>query len=125
MPFEQVLPGRAMATLEMKVGVKKEKEFLRIVRGVLGPTRAMHGCAGCSLLSDTEESNTYILWSRWQSYEDLIDYIGTREFSSVLLALDLLEEQPEVKFETIEECFGLELAEMVPKGETSLLLSGL
>ena len=115
----------ALATMEMKIGVSMESEFLRIVRGVLGPTRAMRGCTSCNLYRNTEELGSYILCSRWQSYEDLIRYIATREVSSVLLAMDLLEARPEVRFETMSNCFGLELAARVPKDNQQLLLSGL
>ena len=88
-------------TLTMKPLPGRREEFLSIVRSTVGPARVMKGCIGCHLSTEVGEEDLITIQTQWESQADLDDYLRSQRFSEILVAMDLLKEPPEIRFDKI------------------------
>jgi quinol monooxygenase YgiN len=54
-----------VVTSKMRTTLEKREEFLRALRGMLGPMRLEPGCKSFILCQDYEDENTCILVEEW------------------------------------------------------------
>ncbi len=106
-----------LGTLRMKAEPAKREELLRIMRATIGPTRVMRGCISCLLSRAVDDDNLIAVHTRWGSRDDLNAYLRTREFKGLLVAMDLLQEPPEVTFDNVSHSEGLEMVEKARRHE--------
>ena len=84
-------------------------EAIKTLRAVLGPTGACAGCLRCTLLEDVQRPNELHLLVKWRSREDFERHVKTELFRSVLQAVDLSTEPPDLEVQTITDVHGMEL----------------
>ena len=110
-----------IATMHMKTDTRNRAELLDTLRATLEPTRVMPGCLSCHFCQDIEDKNSFRLLAGWETEEDLSRYMGTREFGALLVATDLLEKQPEIRFHRVAESAGIEAVGTVRSTSTPLV----
>jgi quinol monooxygenase YgiN len=67
------------------------------------------GCAACRLYADMENLSVFTLASEWESQADLDRCLGSDAFRTVLAAMDLSVEEPEIRFDSVVRRAGLEV----------------
>ena len=100
-------------TLKMIVQPERRSDLLETMRGMLEPTRVERGCLSYRLYEDVENRNIFILVEEWETQEDLECHIRTDNHLRLLTLMDLLSEQPELRFNTVSHTAGMELVEDV------------
>jgi quinol monooxygenase YgiN len=80
---------------------------------MLEPARVERGCLSYRLYEDVENRNAFVLMEEWESQEDLDNHIRTDNQRRLLALMDLLNEQPELRFNTVSRTEGVELIENV------------
>jgi quinol monooxygenase YgiN len=112
---ESSLPGGAviLATLKMIVQPERRSDLLETMRGMLEPARVERGCLSYHLYEDVEDRNAFVLVEEWESQEDLESHIRTDSQRQLLTLMDLLSEQPELRFNTVSHTAGMDLIEHV------------
>jgi quinol monooxygenase YgiN len=95
-------------TLQMTVKTDKRDELMQVLGGSVEPTRVMAGCICCGLYVDTQDSNRFAFHTTWETQDDLNCFMRTREFTALLLATDLLDEEPLMRFDDILRSEGME-----------------
>ncbi|MEW6053526.1 MAG: putative quinol monooxygenase [Nitrospirota bacterium] len=108
-----------LVTLRMIVRPAMRRDFLETMRGMLEPTRVERGCLSYRLYEDVEDRNTFILVEEWNTQEDLETHIRTDNQRRLLVLMDLLSEQPELRFNTVSHTAGMELIEIFLKTDGS------
>jgi len=104
-----------LATLRMIVRPERRSDLLETIRGMLEPARVERGCLSYRFYQDVEDRNAFVLLEEWATQEELERHI-TRDNERRLLALmDLLSEQPELRFNTVSQTAGMDLIENVLK----------
>jgi quinol monooxygenase YgiN len=101
----------------MTVRPEKRNNLLETMRGMLEPTRVERGCLSYRLYEDVEDRNTLILVEEWQTQEDLERHIRTDNQRRLLELMELLSEQPELRFNTVSHTVGMGLIETVLRTE--------
>ena len=107
---------KVLVTLRMIVRPEKRKDLLETMRGMLEPARVEKGCLNYRLYEDIENRNIFILLEEWETQEDLEKHIRTDNQRRMLALMDLLSEQPELRFNTVLHTVGMELIEEVRHG---------
>lgn len=112
------LPGgqvdtKILATLKMIVRPERRSDFLETMRSVLEPVRVERGCLSYHLYQDIENRNAFVLLEEWATQEDLERHIRKDSQRRLLALMDLLSEQPEVRFNTVSHTVGMKLIETV------------
>ena len=102
-------------TLRMTVRPERRSDLLETMRGMLEPVRVERGCLSYYLYEDVEDRNTFILVEEWKTQNDLERHIRSDNQRRILALMDLLIEQPELRFNTVSHTSGMELIEDVLK----------
>jgi quinol monooxygenase YgiN len=99
------------ATLRIHCGHDRLSEVNRLLRSLIEPTRVEAGCISCRLYHEEGEP-TVITWvEEWQTEEDLKRHLKSPRYKKILVALDMAEAEPEIRFNTVVESKGMQLIE--------------
>jgi quinol monooxygenase YgiN len=104
-----------LVTLRMTVRSERRSDLLETMRGMLEPARVERGCLSYRLYEDLEYRNTFVLVEEWETIQDLESHIRTENQRRLLALMDLLSEQPELRFNTVSHTAGMDLIENVLK----------
>lgn len=102
-----------LATLRMIVRPEKRTDLLVTMRGMLEPTRVERGCLSYHLYEDIENRDAFLLLEEWATQDDLERHISHDHQRRLLAIMDLLREQPELRFHTVSRTAGMDLMENV------------
>jgi quinol monooxygenase YgiN len=102
-----------LSTLKMIVQPGRRSDFLETMRGMLEPARVEMGCLSYRLYEDVENRNAFVLLEEWATQKDLERHIRTDNQRRLLALMDLLSEQPELRFNTVSHTAGMDLIEDV------------
>ncbi len=108
-----------LATLKMIVQPERRNDLLETMMGMLEPARVERGCLSYRLYEDVENRNTFVLLEEWETQEDLERHISKSSQRRLLALMDLLSEQPELRFNTVSHTAGMDLIENVLKTDGS------
>lgn len=97
-----------LLTIRMKVSQSNQADFLETIRSVIGPTNAQPGCISCHLYQDSVQENAFILVEEWDSREQLDRHMRAPMFRTVLSSLELLDDFPDIKVNTVSHSAGME-----------------
>jgi len=100
-----------LSTIRMAVTPKKRDEALRILRLTVEFFRVQPGCLGCHIYEDVQQSNILMLMTSWRSSEDLAKHLRSDEYHNILLVMEMAENSPELRFDTISATTGIETVE--------------
>lgn len=106
---------KILVTLKMIVRPERRSDLLETMRGMLEPARVERGCLSYRLYEDVENRNAFVLVEEWATQEDLERHIRTDNQRRLLALMDLLSEQPELRFNTVSHTAGMDLIENVLK----------
>ena len=104
-----------LVTLKMIVQPERRSDLLETMRGMLEPARVERGCLSYRLYEDVENRNAFVLLEEWATQEDLERHISKDNERRLLALMDLLSEQPELRFNTVSHTAGMDLIEDVLK----------
>jgi quinol monooxygenase YgiN len=99
----------------MIVQPERRSDFFETMRGMLEPVRVERGCLIYRLYEDVESRNAFVLLEEWATQEDLERHISKDNEQRLLALMDLLSEQPELRFNTVSHTAGMDLIENVLK----------
>ena len=102
---------KILVTLRMVVQPEKRSDLLETMRGMLEPTRVERGCLSYRLYEDVADRNTFVLIEEWATQKDLERHIRTDNQQRLLALMDILSEQPVVRFNTVSRTAGMDLIE--------------
>jgi quinol monooxygenase YgiN len=97
----------------MIVQPDRRSDLLVTMRAMLEPSRVERGCLSYHLYEDVENRNAFLLLEEWATQEDLERHISKDSQRQLLALMDLLSEQPELRFNTVSHTAGMNLMENV------------
>jgi quinol monooxygenase YgiN len=96
------------ATIKITVPPEKRKEVLQTLKAILGPIRREQGCISCNCYVDLEAENIVFFKEEWKTSEDLDTHLRSAHFGVLIGAMKLLNEEPDIRFNTIASTAGAE-----------------
>jgi len=99
------------ATIRISISGKKRKEAVIVLRDLMEETKLTEGCVSYRLYQDVQEDRWLMLEETWTSQKLLERHLRSNRFLSVLLVMEMATEVPEVRFEVISHCSGIETIE--------------
>jgi quinol monooxygenase YgiN len=97
------------ATLRIDVTEIKRNEVVRLLRSLIEPTRVETGCISCRLYGEVDNPNAVTWVEEWRAEEDLERHLRSPQYRKILMALDMADAEPEVRFDTVVETTGMQL----------------
>jgi quinol monooxygenase YgiN len=95
----------------MLVPLIMQREALQILESVIAQIQTDPGCIHCLLYRGVDDVRAIMLDELWAEEDNLIRHLRSELFRRVLLAIEMAEEPPEVRFEKISQTSGIETIE--------------
>jgi quinol monooxygenase YgiN len=99
------------ATIHIVASDEIRSEALEVLRWLKEPTEVQKGCRGCRILQDVDDRNALTCVERWESLEDLEDYVQSERFRRLLPYIEMSIEPPEVEVDLLHRIHGIEFLE--------------
>jgi len=96
------------ATIKITAPPGKHKEILQTFKAILGPIRREQGCISCNCYVDAESENIIFFKEEWRNGEDLDTHLRSVHFGVLIGAMKLLNQEPDIRFNTIAATTGAE-----------------
>ncbi|MBF0169570.1 MAG: antibiotic biosynthesis monooxygenase [Nitrospinae bacterium] len=109
-----------LATSKMIVKAERRSELLEAMMGMLEPVRVEKGCLGYSLCEDVENKNGFLLLEEWETQVDIERHIARENQRRLLSLMDLLSEEPVIRYYTVTKTAGMDLIKRVFESPDSL-----
>jgi quinol monooxygenase YgiN len=102
-------------TMRLFVSENDRRQVIASLTPLIGWTRVQPGCRACHLLADLEEPRAIVLTEEWDTQDDLDRHLRSKDYRRVLAAIELSQEAPEIRFDSLEPRGGLEVIDAARK----------
>ncbi len=97
------------AVIKLMPQPNKRNELLEILRYVKDRASDKTGCLGCGAYEATDGSAQILYEEQWRSTKDLDAHIRSGLYRSVLNAMELAREEPQISFHEVSQTKSMEL----------------
>jgi len=104
-------PALISATLRITTTASTKPEIVRLLRSLVEPTRVETGCVSCALYTDLQDPNVVVWVEEWSSRDNLERHLRSTKYRKILEALEMSQQSPDVRFNTVVETSGMRLIE--------------
>jgi quinol monooxygenase YgiN len=94
--------------LRMVIAESLREEVVRILRSLVGPAEANPSCVNCEILEDLGNPCGLTFREGWTSVKDFEGHLNRYQLRKLLEVMDLSEEEPEIRFDSISRSEGIE-----------------
>ena len=111
-----------MIRAEMKIFVTASRldEVLRTLKWLLVQLEGEPGLEEFEVYQGLEQQDVVMLTQQWRSLGQLERYLRSAEFLRFLEVMDLSQEPPELRFDTVSKRRGLEFVEEIRHRESAI-----
>ncbi|MEE8584147.1 MAG: antibiotic biosynthesis monooxygenase [Acidobacteriota bacterium] len=95
--------------MKVKTSAGNWKDVVDILSSLTGPIQIEHGCLGCGLHYDVQDSESILFVEEWENTADLARHFQSPHYRRILAAMELSETAPEVQFMTVARQEGMEI----------------
>ena len=107
--------GKVRSIIRMKIPLEKHNEALEILGRVSGQARFEPYCISSRLYRGVDEVRTIMLEEFWESGRDIVQHLKSDTYRRILLVIEMAEEPPDIRFESITHAGGVEVIEQARK----------
>jgi quinol monooxygenase YgiN len=100
-----------LATVRMRIPLKKRVEAVEILNAVAERTRFQPGCLSCRIYHDEQVEAVFMVEEVWESQENLDRHLRSEDYRNVLFVTEMAVEPPEIRFQTVTHSAGVEIIE--------------
>jgi len=97
--------------IRMLIPLEKQSEALDILGSTIEQTQFEPGCLSCRVYRGVEDARAIMLEELWASDEDVQLHLQSDKYRKILLVVEMAEEPPEIRFDTIDHSTGVETIE--------------
>ncbi len=99
------------STIRMLIPFNKQSEALEILGSVCDQTQFEPNCVTCRLYRAVDDERAILVEAFWNSEEEMRRHLQSEAYHRVLLVIEMAEEPPEIRFDTIAHTSGVETIE--------------
>lgn len=103
--------GWVRSTIRMLIPLNKQSEALEILSGVSGQVQFEPGCISSRLYRGADEARAIMIEDHWKSDQDILLHLQSDTYQQILLVMEMAEEPPDIRFDTVEHWGGVEVIE--------------
>lgn len=108
------------AEMKILVAAGRREEILQTLRWLLVQMEGEPGLEEMEIYQGLERKNVVMLTQQWSSLAHLERYLRSAGFLRFLEVMDLSEEPPELRFDTVSKRRGLEFVEELRQEESAI-----
>ncbi len=99
------------STIRMVIPLNRQSEALEILGSTTEQVQFEPGCISSRFYRGMEDGREIMVEELWESDEDMQRHLRSDKYHRVLLVIEMAEEPPEIRFDTISHSSGVETIE--------------
>lgn len=103
--------GKVRSTIRMLIPLNKQSEALDILGSVSAQIQFEPGCISSRLYRGVDDVRAIMVDELWENAEEILRHLNSDAYRRILLVIEMAEEQPEIRFDTIDSSGGVETIE--------------
>ncbi len=103
--------GTVHSTIRMLIPLNKQSEALEILGAVCAQIHFEPNCIGAHLYRGADDARAIMVEERWKSKEHMLQHLKSESYRRILLVIEMAEEPPEIRFDSIMHSGGVETIE--------------
>jgi len=114
MRHEQGVPlkdGKVRSSIRMLIPLNKQSEAIDILSSVSARVRYEPSCISSRIYRDVDEARAIMVEELWTNQQDVQQHLQSEAYHRVLLVIEMAEEPPDIRFDTIDSSSGFETIE--------------
>lgn len=115
---EGIPPGIVHSTIRMLIPLNKQSEALEILEAVSAQVRYEPNCIFSRLYRGVDDARAIMIEEHWSGDEHLRQHLRSDAYQRILMVVEMAEEPPEIRFDTVMESTGVETIENARKPAT-------
>jgi quinol monooxygenase YgiN len=100
-----------LASIRMVIPAQRRSEVLKTLKSISAEASIQQGCLSSRLYRDENDESVFVVEEVWRNQEDLDRHLRSEDYHLMLLVMEMAEEPPEIKFQSISAAAGLEVVE--------------
>jgi len=100
-----------MGTVRFQPPPERRADVIEILRSIQGSVRTEPGCAAFDIYAEEGPESAVLLVERWETDVALDAHLRSENYRSILCAIELSGERPDIRFEHVSASQGIELIE--------------
>lgn len=104
-------PGIVHSSIRMLIPMNRQSEALEILGAVSAQVRFEPSCIFSRLYRGVDDARAIMIEERWANGESIRHHLQSDAYRRVLMVVEMAEEPPEIRFDTILESNGVEIIE--------------
>ena len=106
---------KVRSTIRMLVPLNKQSEALDILDSVSAQVQFEPSCISSRIYRGADEVRAIMVEELWANEADILRHLNSDVYHRVLLVIEMAEEPPEIRFDTIAHSSGVETIEKARK----------
>lgn len=103
--------GMVRSTIRMLIPLSKQSAVLDILRSVQVQIQFEPSCIKSRLYRGADEARAIMVEELWENAESIQRHLNSEMYRQVLLAIEMADETPEIRFDKISSSSGVETIE--------------
>ena len=103
--------GKVRSCIRMLIPLGKQSEALEILANIRAQVQFEPSCISSRLYRGVDEARAIMVEELWESYQDILHHLQSDAYRRILLVIEMAEEPPDIRFDTIANSTGVELIE--------------
>ena len=100
-------------SLNFSVSTLMKKDVINIFDSLAGSISVKPGCKKVNLYSNINNDDDFLLILEWNSQGEMEKHIRSEDFRKIMVLMDLSNEAPIIRFNTVSSTMGFELIEKI------------
>ncbi|MCF8033560.1 MAG: antibiotic biosynthesis monooxygenase [Desulfarculaceae bacterium] len=97
------------SSIRMLIPLGRHREALEILKSVHARVKAESNCISARIYRGLDDDSTIMIEELWKSQEDILHHLRSDDYRQVLLVLEMAEEPPDIRFDTIAHSGGVDI----------------
>lgn len=107
--------GMVRSTISMLIPLEKQSEALEILEMVGAQIQYEPCCLSSQLYRGIDDVRSIMVEELWESYPHMLNHLRSHAYRRILMVIEMAEEPPDIRFETIAHTGGVEIIENARK----------
>mgnify|MGYP001819635596 CR=1 FL=1 len=103
--------GKVRSSIRMLIPLDKQSEAIDILGSVSAQVQFDPSCISSRIYRGVDEVRAIMVEELWQNREGIMNHLQSAAYRRVLLVIEMSEEPPEIRFDTITDSSGVETIE--------------
>lgn len=107
--------NRIHSSIRMVIPLERQDEALEILGTIKAQVQFEPHCISSQVYRSANEEKTIMIEELWESHKAMLPHLQSEAYQRILFVMEMAEEPPDIRFETIARSGGIEVIKIARK----------